>query len=297
MEKRTIWLLLLPLALIVAAYDAFSSEPTYSGLSIEGFNYTPYNLDRFVITDKYGNTASGGGDLMPGSGQGRLSCCYKLKGTDFTIDWYVYDADLAIKAIDAQQPIQDIHEITQVHLPPTKVPGGAGSRILGLHFYPDDHIEFEFRHDLGGTRIFYAEVWGWLRKTHNPLLNPDDERDSVVFRKIARLAAGGWIKYHLADTRDLKQYVYFTLLNSKFDEHPAVQKILSETKDKPGAFGAAMEALPAPIVEELKTGKFEHVQPSKQDTNDAIFNSRDIPRLPTRNIGSTRRRVSAMRLA
>ena len=129
MKKQTIWLFL-PLALIVAAYDAFSSEPTYSGLSIEGFNYTPYNLDRFVITDKYGNTASGGGDLMPGSGQGSLSCCYKLKGTDFTIGWYVYDADLAIKAIDALQPIQDIHKITQVHLPPTKVRGDAGSLVL-----------------------------------------------------------------------------------------------------------------------------------------------------------------------
>ena len=259
MKKQTIWLFL-PLALIVAAYDAFSSEPTYSGLSIEGFNYTPYNLDRFVITDKYGNTASGGGDLMPGSGQGSLSCCYKLKGTDFTIGWYVYDADLAIKAIDALQPIQDIHKITQVHLPPTKVRGDAGSLVLGLHFYPDDHIEFEFRHDLQGTRIFYSDVWDWLRKTHNQLLNPDDDDDSVIFRKTARLAADGWVKYRLADTQDLQQYVYFTLLNSKFDEHPAVQKILSETSDKPGAFGAAMEELSAPIVEELKTDKFEHVK-------------------------------------
>ena len=259
MNKKTIWLLVLCLTFI-AGCDAFSSVPTYGGLSIEGFNYTPYNLDRFVITDKYGNKAGGGGDLMPGSGEGSLSCCYALKGTDFTVDWYVYDADLAIKAIDAQQPIQDIHKVTQVHLPPTEVAGGAGERILGLHFYPDDHIEFEFRRDLMGTRILYADVWDWMRKTHGKLLNPHAEDDSVVFRRTARLAANGWIRYHLTNTQDLEQYVYFWLLNPKFDQHPAVQKILSETKDQPGAFGAAMEKLPATTVEQLKRDTFEHVQ-------------------------------------
>jgi hypothetical protein len=260
MKKRTMWWCLLSLALLVLGWNMLPSEPSYGGLSIEGFNYTPYNLDRFRITDKYGNTAGGGGDLMPGSGQGSLSCCYKLKGTDFTVDWYVYDADLAIKAIAAQQPIQDIHKITEVHLPPTKAPGSIGGRVLGLHFYPDDHIEFEFRDDLQGTRIEYADVWDWLRKHHNPLINPDNEDDSIVFRKTARLAARAWVKYHLADTGDLQQYVYFTLLNPKFDEHPAIQKIISETKDKPGAFGAAMEALPASMVEALKIEQFNHPQ-------------------------------------
>lgn len=36
---------------VLAGCDRFSSEPTYSGLSLEAFNYTPYNLDRFVIKD------------------------------------------------------------------------------------------------------------------------------------------------------------------------------------------------------------------------------------------------------
>ena len=261
MKKRAIWLSLLSFVLIAAGYDAFSSEPTYSGLSIEGFNYTPYNLDRFVITDKYGNTASGGGDLMPGSGQGRLSCCYKLKGTDFTIGWYVYDADLAIKAIDALQPIQDIHKITQVHLLPTGVRGRNGMRVLGLHFYPDDHIEFEFRNDLRGTRIEYAEVDDWLVRAQGKIFDPHSGEDAAAFRRTARIAATGWLKYRFTDTRDLEFYVYYRLLvNPKFDEHPAVQKILGETKDKPGAFGAAMEELSAPIVEELKSDKFEHVK-------------------------------------
>ncbi|ANB74870.1 hypothetical protein AYM40_20670 [Paraburkholderia phytofirmans OLGA172] len=251
-------LLCVVLLTLIAGCDAFSSEPTYGGLSVEGFNYTPYNLDRFVITDKYGNRAGGGGDLMPGSGEGRLSCCYKLKGTDFTVKWDVYDQDKAM--INPYAPIDMIHKVTEVHLPPTKVPGGAGERILGLHFYPDDHIEFEFRRDLSGTRIEYDEIWGWLDRTYGKQINPKGLDDAVVFRQTARIAAGGWMKYRLTDKRDLRWYVYYAMVvNSRFDEHPAVQKILAETKDNPGAFGAAMEKLPAAIVTELKSDKFEHV--------------------------------------
>jgi len=253
---RSVWLVMLSLVLLTGC-DAFSSEPTYGGLSIEGFNYTPYNLDRFVITDRYGNRAGGGGDLMPGSGQGSLSCCYALKGTDFTIDWYVVDQDEFLKDIYA--PLKVIHKVTHVHFPRTKLVGGAGERILGLHFYPDDHIEFEFRNDLGGTRIFYADVWDWLRKTHGKLLNPGGDDDGVEFRKAARIASEGWRKYRLVDTGDLEQYAYLTLLNRRFDQHPAVRKIIEDTKGKPGAFGAAMQKLPASTVDELKRDAFRHV--------------------------------------
>jgi len=246
--------LLLPL-ILVAGCDVFSSTPTYGGLSVAGFNYTPYNLDRFVVRDAYGNTAGGGGDLMPGSGEGSLSCCYKLKGTEFTVEWIVYDADEAIKAIAAKQPIQDIHKTAHVHLAPTKLAGGAGERVLGLHFYPDDHVEFEFRNDLRGTRILYVNVWGWLRRNHLNLINPNGDDLGVAFRRTARLAAAGWVKYHFTDARDLQQYVYFTLLNPQFDTHPAIEKILAETRGKPGAFGTAMEQLPTAVVDELKRTK------------------------------------------
>ena len=73
------------LLVVLAGCDRLSSEPTYSGLSLEAFNYTPYNLDRFVIKDKYGNKGSGGGDLPPDSGEGSLSCCHVLKGTEFEV--------------------------------------------------------------------------------------------------------------------------------------------------------------------------------------------------------------------
>ncbi|MHA7684159.1 hypothetical protein [Cupriavidus sp. PET2-C1] len=258
MKNGFFYALLLSLTLITGC-DASSSEPTYGGLSIGGFNYTPYNLDRFVITDKYGNKAGGGGDLMPGAGQGSLSCCYKLKGTDFTVDWYVVDQDEFMK--DPYGPLKEIHKISQVHFPPTELKGGAGQRILGLHFYPDDHIEFEFRQDLGGTRIFYAKIDDWLVKKQGKTFDPHSGEDAAAFRRTARIASEGWIKHRLTNTQDLEQYVYYTLLiNSKFDEHPAVLKILAETKGKPGAFGAAMEELPATIVDELKRDQFKHIQ-------------------------------------
>ncbi|MEZ0604124.1 hypothetical protein ACAX43_18480 [Paraburkholderia sp. IW21] len=258
MKNRFLYALLLSLT-FVAGCDALSSEPTYGGLSIEGFNYTPYNLDRFVITDKYGNKAGGGGDLMPGSGEGSLSCCYKLKGTDFTVDWYVMDQDEFLK--DPYGPLQEIHKVTRVHFPPTKLDGGAGERILGLHFYPDDHIEFEFRHDLRGTRIFYAEIDDWLDKKQGKTFDPSSYDDAVAFRRTARVASEGWLKYRLTNTQDLEQYVYYRLLvNPDFDKHPAIQRILADTKGKPGAFGAAMEKLPTPIVEQLKRDTFEHIQ-------------------------------------
>ena len=64
-ETKRLFLFLF-IALTLAGCDGFSSEPTYSGISVEGMNYTPFNLTRFVIHDKYGNRAGGGGDLMPG---------------------------------------------------------------------------------------------------------------------------------------------------------------------------------------------------------------------------------------
>ncbi|MFM0317773.1 hypothetical protein PQR36_23070 [Paraburkholderia nemoris] len=254
--------LLLLAAAALAGCDAFSSEPTYGGLSVEGFNYTPYNLDRFVIKDKYGNSASGGGDLVPGAGEGSLSCCYKLKGTDFVVDWYLADQDEFLK--NPYGKLQEIHRTTQVHIPPTKVSGGAGDLVLGLHFYPDDHVEPEFRNDLKGTRIFYADIWDQLRKKNNNLLNPDNEEDGVVFRKVARLAAAGWTKYHLTNTQDLEQYVYFTLLNPNFDQHPAVRRIIQDTQGKPGAFGSAMKQLPNSVIEDLKRNHFEQISAGAQ---------------------------------
>jgi hypothetical protein len=246
----------LAVVLMLTGCDAFSSEPTYRGVSIMGLNYTPFNLSEFTIRDKYGNRASGGGDLPPGSGAGRLSCCYKLKGTEFTVEWEVYDADEAIK--DLYAPVKMIHKTTVVKFPPTKVTGGAGEDVLAVHFYPDNHIEFEIRHDMSGSRISYAKVDHWFQAKYGKEANPDDADMAVAFRRTARVAAQGWMKYHLTDTTDLEQYVYYTqLVNPKFDQHPVVRKILLEAKGKPGAFGVAMQSLPTTVVQEIKSGRFE----------------------------------------
>ncbi|MFP3427888.1 hypothetical protein, partial [Pseudoalteromonas sp. SIMBA_162] len=74
----------------------------------------------------------------------------------------------------------------------------------------------------------------------------------------ARVASQGWLKYRLTDSTDLEQYVYYTqLINPKFDEHPVVQRILKDTKGKPGAFGTAMQSLPDAVVQEIKQGRFD----------------------------------------
>ncbi|QVN22753.1 DUF3304 domain-containing protein [Burkholderia pyrrocinia] len=244
--------------LTLVGCDAFSPEPTYGGISIMGLNYTPFNLSEFTIRDKYGNRVSGGGDLPPSAGAGSLSCCYKLKGTDFTVDWDVYDQDEFMK--DPYAPIKKIHKTTEVKFPPTKVTGGAGEVVLAVHFYPDDHVEFEFRNDMSGTRIAYTKVDHWLQTNYGKAANPDDDDMAVAFRRTARIASQGWLKYRLTDTKDLEQYVYYTqLVNPRFDEHPAVQQILTETKGQPGAFGAAMQSLPDAVVREIKSNRFERV--------------------------------------
>ncbi|MBR7943617.1 hypothetical protein [Burkholderia cenocepacia] len=239
---------------VLAGCDAFSSEPTYRGISVAGMNYTPFNLTRFVIRDKYGNTASGGGDHMPGAGEGSLSCCYALKGTDFTVDWEIYDQDEFIK--NPYAPIKKIRKTTQVHFPKTKISGGAGEVVLAVHFYPDYHVEFEFRNDLSGSRIAYDDVWDWLRKQHKQLINPNNDDDSVVFRRVAKLASQGWLKHGFTSTADLQQYCYFYLLDPSFDQRSEVEQILRESKGRPGVFGEAMQKLPEAVLQEIKSNHF-----------------------------------------
>jgi hypothetical protein len=245
-------------AVAVAACDAFSSEPVYSGISVAGFNYTPYNLTRFVVRDKFGNRAGGGGDLPPSAGAGSLSCCYKLKGTEFQVEWEVYDAD---ENPDPYAPLRMIEKRQEIHVPKMKATGEAGEDILGLHFYPDDHVEMELRHDLSGTRIDYTEVHHWFETKYGKAANPDDLSDGAAYRRTARVAAQGWMKYRFTDPVDLEQFVYYTLLvNPHFDESPAVQEIVKQADGKPGAFGAAMLALPDSVVRDIKRYRPESTQ-------------------------------------
>jgi hypothetical protein len=233
--------------------DDFSSVPIYNGISVEGMNYTPFNLTRFVIRDEYGNRAGGGGDLMPGAGEGSLSCCYKLRGTDFTVDWEIYDID---ESEDVYAPLKKIHKKTKVHFPRTKSSVHPGAAVLVVHFYPDYHVEFEFRNDLRGSRIAYDDVWDWLRKRHKNLINPNNDDDFVVFRRVAKIASQGWLKYGFTDTTDLQQYCYFYLINPRFDELPGIERILRESSGKTGAFSEAMQRLSDAEVQRIRSNVF-----------------------------------------
>ncbi|MGU7776013.1 DUF3304 domain-containing protein [Burkholderia sp. MR1-5-21] len=244
--------------LLLAAVTACGkSEPTYSGISVMGRNYLPYNMNGFTIIDAYGNKASGGGDDPPGAGGGSVTCCYKLKGSEFTVKWKYYDADQWTMDDSHTQQVE-----TKVVMPPSTIPEKVGSRILEVHFYPDRHVEFQFPGELlDDSRIPIVDVSRWMATHYQEQLDKKfDETDGQSHRRIARAVATAWLKYHLTDRNDLEQYAYFSLLvNSRFDAHPEVQRILRAAAGKPGAFAKSMQSLPKNVLSELASGKFKPV--------------------------------------
>ncbi|WP_250511774.1 hypothetical protein [Caballeronia sp. GACF4] len=165
-----------------------------------------------------------------------------------------------VLALVGYAPIKKIKKVTTVHLDPVKRSDRAGNDVLAVHFYPDDHVEFEFRNDFSGSRFEYGKVDEWFQTKYGKAANPDDLDWAAAYRRTTRVAVQGWMKYRFTDTVDLEQYVYYTLLvNPKFDEHPAVQRIVMESKGKPGAFDLAMQKMPADVVREIKSNKFDHL--------------------------------------
>lgn len=222
-----------------------------------GRNYLPYNMNGFTITDAYGNTASGGGDDPPGAGGGSVTCCYKLKGTEFTVKWKYYDAD--------RWTMEDSHmqlAETKVVMPQSPIPETVGSRIFEIHFYPDRHVEFQFPGELlDDSRVPVVDVSRWMSKHHQEQLDKKyDDTDGQSHRRIARVVAEAWLKYRLTDRNDLEQYTYFNLLvNRRFDAHPEVQRTLQTAGNKPGAFAKSMQSLPKNVLSELRSGSFKPV--------------------------------------
>ncbi|MPT40211.1 MAG: DUF3304 domain-containing protein [Achromobacter sp.] len=73
-----------------------NGEPTYSDVSFVTYNYTPWDLERVQIVDASGRVAATG--MVPsGGGEGSISCCYTLKGTEFVVKRKGGDADLMRK--------------------------------------------------------------------------------------------------------------------------------------------------------------------------------------------------------
>ncbi|EKS9799444.1 MULTISPECIES: DUF3304 domain-containing protein [Burkholderia] len=244
--------------LLFAAVTACGkSEPTYSGISVMGRNYLPYNMNGFTITDAYGNKASGGGDDPPGAGGGSVACCYTLKGTEFTVKWKYYDADRWTMDDSHAQQVE-----TKVVMPSSAVPEKVGNRILEVHFYPDRHVEFQFPGQLlDESRIPVVDVSRWMATHYQEQLDKKfDDTDGQSHRRIARTVAAAWLKYHLTDRNDLEQYAYFSLLvNSRFDAHPEIQRILQAAAGKPGTFAKSMQSLPESVLSALSNDAFEAV--------------------------------------
>jgi len=231
------------------------SEPTYSGVSVIAHNYLPYNLDGFTITDAHGNKA-GGGNSLPGGGGG-VTCCYELQGTEFTVKWNYVDVDQWHKGNE-----ETLYGEAKATLSPSPVPEKAGDRILEVHFYPDRHVELQFPGALmDESRIPMIEVSRWMTSQFQKQLNQRyDERDDQQFRRIARVVAAAWLKYRLTEIDDLKQYAYYNVLvNSRFDAHPEIQRVLKAAANQPGAFAASMRSLPRNVLSELTSDNFASV--------------------------------------
>lgn len=245
------------LAVVLSLSACGKSEPVYRGISVMGRNYLPYNMNGFTITDAYGNKASGGGDDPPGAGGGSVACCYTLKGTEFTVKWKYYDADRWTMDDSHVQQVE-----TKVVTPRSVVPGKVGSRILEVHFYPDRHVEFQFPGELlDESRIPVADVSRWMATHYQEQLDKKfDDTDGQSHRRIARVVASAWLKYRLTDRDDLEQYAYYALLvNSRFDAHPEVQRILQTAAGKPGMFAKSMQSLPKRVLLSLSNDAFEAV--------------------------------------
>jgi len=242
------------MCLLAAALSACGkSEPVYSGISLMGRNYLPYNMSGFTIADAFGNTASGGGDDPPGTGGGSVKCCYKLKGTEFVVKWNYYDVDQWHKG-DKQM----LHGEAKVSMYQSQVPDDVGLRILEVHFFPDRHVEFQFPAQmLDDARLPIVDVVKWMKQYQTQLDRRYDEREDQQFRRIARIVASAWLKYRLTDRDDLEQYTYFSLLiSSRFDTHPEAQRILKTAASQPGAFAKWALSLPDHVRSEMASGKF-----------------------------------------
>src|SRR6478609_10967156 len=99
-----------------------NGEPTYQGVSFIAYNYTPWNLEPVRLSDASGNVVSSS-TLVPGGGEGRVSCCYTFKGTDFTVKWSGGDPELLRKHL-LDDKFDDLlfRKETKVHFPATKAP-------------------------------------------------------------------------------------------------------------------------------------------------------------------------------
>jgi len=230
------------------------AEPTYQGVSVVTYNYTPWDLELVQIVDASGGVAATG--MVPsGGGEGSVSCCYTLKGTEFVVKWKGGDADLMRKHMyDGKFDEVLFSKETKVAFPPAKIPPGDGPAILELHIYPDEHMEMAIsRQLLGQVRIPIVETTRWLYKNH--------KEDLVNYRSIhelryvlAKVTKRAWTRYRIENEGDMQGYMYlYFVVASNFDNDPDVASVLQNLNRKPGDFGRFVAALSKEKIEQLKS--------------------------------------------
>jgi len=231
-----------------------NAEPTYQNLSVITYNYTPWDLTSVRIIDASGAVA-GSGMIRSGGGEGSVSCCYTLKGTDFTVRWRGGDADLMRKHMfDGKFDDVLFAKETKVHFPYQEAPAGEGPLILELHIYPDEHIELALsRQLLGQARIPIPDTTRWLYEHHrDDLVDYEDIHElRYVLAKVAKQA---WTRYRIEEPQDMRAYMqlYF-LVSSDFDRDADLAAVLQNPNRKPGAFGRVVAALSADKLARLKS--------------------------------------------
>lgn len=235
-----------------------NGEPSYEGLSFITYNYTPWDLDSIEIKDSEGNLAATGA-IIAGGGEGSVTCCYRLKGTDFKVEWTGSDTEEIRKHMsngrisDEKLDALMFNKETSVHFPPSAIPPGDGPLYLELHIYPDEHMEIALsRKLLGQVRIPIVDATRWLYSQHRDALQ--NYRDSSEVRRVvAKVAKTAWIKYRIEDKQDMRQYMYlYFTVASNFDADPEIAAVLARPERKPGDFAKAMASMSEEKIARLK---------------------------------------------
>ena len=232
---------------------ACNGEPSYGGLSFITYNYTPWDLDRIQITDSEGNSAVTV-SIGVGGGEGSVSCCYRLKGTDFKVRWRGVDGEEAIRHLDDGTLDEVVfNKETPVHFPSSAIPAGDGPLYLELHIYPDEHMEIALsRKLLGQVRIPIVDTTRWLYTQHRDVLQNYRDIDEVL-RVLAKVAKTAWIKYRIEDKQDMRQYMYlYFTVASNFDADPEIAAVLAKPERKPGDFAKAVGSMSEEKIARLK---------------------------------------------
>ncbi|MDH0738371.1 hypothetical protein [Achromobacter spanius] len=223
-------------------------------MSVITYNYTPWDLTSVRIIDASGAVA-GSGMIRSGGGEGSVSCCYTLKGTDFTVRWRGGDADLMRKHMfDGKFDDVLFAKETKVHFPYQEAPAGEGPLILELHIYPDEHIELALsRQLLDQARIPIPDTTRWLYEHHRDELVDYEDIHELRY-VLAKVAKQAWTRYRIEEPQDMRAYMqlYF-LVSSDFDRDADLAAVLQNPNRKPGDFGRAVAALSADKLARLKS--------------------------------------------